>query len=304
MAVETFIQSLVLGLLLAGVYALAGSGLVLVFGVMRVVDLSRGAFLIMSAYVAWVFFTKLGLDPILSVLIGAPLLYVSGLTVYRLLLAGMPRGREGITYGVIVTFGLSLFMQSTLSYIFTAYFKTVNTTYAVDSIALSVLGLPGVVVPLAKLIAAVISSAALLVLFYFVYRTRTGTALRATAQNRDAAQLVGVNVQQISMLSFGINAVTAAAAGAVISIIAGFNPYTGQVWIVKLLAIVMVGGMQSMGGLMVGALVLGLAESLAATYVSAAWTPLIFSGAIIVVLLLRPRGLFGERITLAEMQQL
>lgn len=300
-AFDIFLQAIIIGVLFAGVYALAGSGLVLVFGVMRVVDLSRGAFLMIGAYLAWVFFARLGIDPLLALAITAPLLYLTGLGIYKYILGGGAlRGREGITFGVIITFGMALFIQFAISYIFTAYFKTINTSYAVQTISLSALGYPTVLVPVSKLIASAMSSAALMLLFIFLYRTRTGTALRATVQNRDAAQLVGVDVEKISTLSFGLNAVTAAAAGTVIALISGFYPYSGQLWIVKLLAIVMLGGMQSMGGLMVGSLILGLAESFTGVYFSVSWTPLIFSGTIIVVLLFRPRGLFGETLTLAE----
>lgn len=290
MATEVFAQAVALGLLLAGVYALAGSGLVLVFGVMRIIDLSRGAFLVMSAYLAWYFFTKVGIDPILSLAIGGPILYVLGLGTYKYLLRGMPRGREGLAFSVIITFGLGLFLQNLLSYIFTAYFKTVNTSYAVESITLA-----GVLLPVTKVYASIIASVALVGLFLFLWKTRTGTALRATVQNRDAAQLVGVDVERISMLAFGINALTAAAAGSVISIISGFYPNTGQVWIVKLLAIIMLGGLQSMGGLLVASLVMGVVESLSGVYISVSWTPLIFAATIIAVLLFRPQGLLGEK---------
>ncbi len=290
MAIDVFLQAVALGLLMAGVYALAGSGLVLVFGVMRVIDLSRGAFLVMSAYLAWVFFTAAGIDPIISLAIGGPLLYVVGVGTYKYVLSGMPRGREGLAFSVIITFGLALFMQNMISYIFTGYFKTVNTSYAVASVTLG-----GVLLPEAKVFASIIAVTALVGLFLFLWKTRTGTALRATVQNRDAAELVGVNVRRISMLAFGINTVTAAAAGAVISIISGFYPNTGQVWIVKLLAILMLGGMQSMGGLLVASLIMGVLESLAGVYISVSWTPLIFSATIIAVLLLRPGGLFGEK---------
>jgi len=290
MVVELLAQAVVFGLLLAGVYALAGSGLTLIFGVMRVINLAHGSLIVLSAYVAWYLFTRAGLDPLLSAVIAGPLLFLVGIFIYRYFLSGMPKGREGIAFSVMMTFGFALVIQNLLAYAFTGYFRTVNPSYAVQSFSVG-----NILFPVTKVLASTMSVVALACLFTFLWRTRTGTALRATIQNRDAAQLVGVNVQRISMFTFALGSLTAAAAGAVISIITGFYPSTGQIWIVRLLAIVVLGGLESMTGLLVAAIIMGVTESLTQVFISVSWSQLVFAAVIVAVLLLRPQGLFGEK---------
>ncbi len=285
------LQVLILGLLLGGVYALMASGLTLLFGVMRVVNLAHAAFIVVGAYGAYFAFELLGLDPFVALGLIMPAFFLLGMGLYRLLfprIEGSPRFGE---MTVLMTFGLALIIEGLLAFYFTGIFRSVDPPYATQAFILG-----PVFVPRAQLYASLTSVVLLIGLWAFLRMTRTGYAIRATMQNRVAAQVVGVNVRRISTVSFGIGMALAGAAGTLVSFIFTFFPARHWQWIAILLALIVLGGMGSLKGAVVGAVVLAVASSFVSDRIGPTWAPMTFFAALFVTLMVRPRGLFGKEI--------
>jgi branched-chain amino acid transport system permease protein len=284
------IQILLLGLALGGVYALMASGLTLIFGVMGIVNLAHAAFMTVAAYIAFLAFALYGLDPILSIVIVMPLMFALGVVVYELLFArsfGDPRAR-GMT--VLLTFALALVVEGVLGYLFTNIYRSTTPGYTASALLFGPYYLPE-----AQFYAAVMSMAILVLLWAFLQYTRTGYAIRATMQNRTAAQVVGVNVGRISMLVFGIGMALAGASGAMMSFLFPFYPGKHWEWVAVLLALVVLGGMGSLLGALLGALALSVVAAYVSSFYGPTWSPVTFYLALFLILLIRPQGLLGKR---------
>ncbi len=281
------LQVSLLGLLFGGVYALAGSGLTIVFGVMRIINIAHASFMILAAYFAFWLFALYRVDPILSIALSMPLFFLLGLAINRLILSKVAEAPVEIT--VVLTVGLALIVRNLMAFSWTSIPRSATPSYGGSSIQLA-----GLFIPVTRLMASLISVSVLAGLFVFLWKSKTGRAIRATILDRKAAQLVGVDVKKISAIAFGIGLATAGAAGAAISVIAGFRPSSDLQWIASLLSIVVLGGMQSLKGLVVAALILGVAESIATLVFSAYWSPMVFFVFLVGTLLIRPQGLFGE----------
>lgn len=282
-------QVVILGLLLGGVYALMASGLTLMFGVMRVVNLAHGAFIVLGAYFSYVLFEWIDLDPFFSVFLAIPVFFVLGVVLHRVLfprIEGSPRFGE---MTVLLTFGLAFVVEGLMGFVFTGIFRTTNPPYATDALIVG-----EYFVPTAQLLACIVSALLLVGLWAFLKWSRVGSGVRATMQNRDAAQLVGVNVRGVSTISFGIGMAVAGAAGTMISFLFPFFPSRHWQWIAILLALIVVGGMGSIKGAVIAALVLSVMSSLVTDTYGPTWAPLIFFLALFVVLIVRPQGLFGK----------
>ncbi|HLU31065.1 MAG TPA: branched-chain amino acid ABC transporter permease [Acidimicrobiia bacterium] len=284
-------QLLILGLLLGGVYALMSSGLTLLFGVMRVVNLAHGAFIVLAAYFSFFMWDLIGIDPLISMLVAIPLFFLVGVAIYRILfprIEGSPRFTE---MTVLMTFGLAFIAEGLMSYYFTGIFRSASPSYARASFSFG-----DFFVPKGQLYAALVSGALLVALWAFLKFTRIGYGVRATMQNRDAAQIVGVDVRRVSTISFGIGMALAGAAGALISFIFPFFPARHWQWIAILLALVVLGGMGSLKGAVVGALGLAVVASFVSHVIGAVWAPITFFGALFLMLMIRPQGLFGQKV--------
>jgi branched-chain amino acid transport system permease protein len=281
------IQAVVLGLLAGGVYALMASGLTLIFGVMRVVNVAHAAMILTAAYVSWVLFTTFGLDPIASILVVMPAFFVGGALGQRFVLRHL--GDRDMTLTVLVSFGIAIILEGLQGSIWSSNFQAINTSYAQSSFAIG-----DVYVPLVRLIAAGAALVVLGGLFLLLTRSNLGRAIRATTQDPRTAALVGVNVEQVTMIAFAIGVSVAAAGGPLLGVLFSFYPATQWLWIGKLLAIVVLGGMGSLRGTFVAAMILGLAEQIAAVYLPLDWAPLVFLMVLFGVLIVRPQGLFGS----------
>jgi branched-chain amino acid transport system permease protein len=255
--VTELLQAVILGLLIGGVYALMASGLTLVFGVMNIINVAQGAFLIMVAMITWWLWKHTGIDPILASVITTPMMFGFGWVLYRTVIVRI-RGASP-SMSVLLTFGLALTIEGIL-----------NITAA-----------------------AVVVLAALYVV---LIRTWTGRAIRAASQNPSGAALVGVGATSTAALAFAIGSSTAGVGGSILSVLYPFFPASHYDWISRLLGIIVLGGMGSLPGALVGALVLGLAETLTATYGSLRWATLVFYIVILAVLLFRPQGIYGTRL--------
>jgi branched-chain amino acid transport system permease protein len=284
------IQIVILGLTLGGVYALMASGLTLIFGVMGIVNLAHAAFMVLAAFLAFFSFKVLGLDPILSIPFVMPIMFLVGIGVYRLLFARVladPHQR-GVT--VLVTFALALVVEGVLGYAFSNIYRSTRPSYAADAILVGPFYLPE-----AQFYATLLSIAILGGLWAFLQYTRTGYAIRATMHNRTAAEVVGVNVDRISMIVFGIGMALAGASGSMLSFLFSFYPSKHWEWVAILLALVVLGGMGSLLGALIGALALSVIAAFVSADFGPTWSPVTFYLALFVILLVRPQGLLGKK---------
>jgi branched-chain amino acid transport system permease protein len=286
---SVLIQVTLVGLLTGGVYALMAAGLTLVFGVMRVINIAHGAFLIFSAYISYWLFTTYGLDPFLSVIVSVPLLFIIGLVFQHFMLSRL-RNEPGLV--VLVTFSLALALEGLMGTVFETTGRSIRTWYTTEVVQLPIasvtLRLP--VVRIAGFVAAVI---ALYLLYLLLTRSDLGRAIRATIQNKDAAQLVGVNIAWVQALTFGLGLGSVAAGGAIFSLIWTFNAASHEEWISKMLSVIVLGGMGSLPGAFVAALIMGVAESVAAVTMTSYLSPIVFYLILFLTLIFRPQGLMG-----------
>jgi branched-chain amino acid transport system permease protein len=281
-----FIQTIILGLLVGGVYALMASGLTLIFGVMRVINVAHGAFLIFAAYCTYWLFQMLGLDPIISIILIAPLLFGLGWLVQRYVLSRIENPERN---SVIITFALAVTLEGLMGTFWKTTMRSVKPEYASEVFKIATYRLPAT--RLAGFFAALL---VLLILYIILRRTNLGRAIRATMQDRNAAQLVGVNVQKVSAITFGIGVATAAAGGSLLSMIYSFNASSQTDWITRVLSVIVLGGMGSLPGAFIAAIILGVMEQLTAVVVTLYWSPIVFYLFLFLTLIFRPQGLMGE----------
>ena len=282
-----FLQSLLSGVLVGGVYALVGVGLTLIFGVMRVINFAQGDLLMVGMYLALFLFKGLGIDPFVSVLIVMPALFLFGALLQRTfierMLGGLPQNQ------ILLTIGLGLVLSNTAMLLFTSDYRYLTTSYSSGSYKL--LGL-SISQPLA--VSFLITAALTASLTWFLLKTETGQAIRATAQDREAAQLMGIDVRRTSMLAFGIGSALAGAAGALVSPTYYIYPQVGAAFTLKAFVVVVLGGMGSVVGATLGGILIGTSESLAAAYLGSGVKELIVYVLFLVLLLVRPAGLLGK----------
>lgn len=286
-----FVQILILGLLLGGVYALMASGLTLLFGVMRIVNLAHPVFIILAAYIAFFAWDLADVDPLLSVLITMPVMFLFGLVVYLSLFPRIEGTARYTEMTVLMTFGLALVVEGLLTWRFTGIFRSARPPYATDAILIGKL-----FIPTGQLAALGMSSLLLVGLWLFLRYTRTGAAVRATMQNRTAAQIVGVNVRRISAISFGLGMALAGASGSLFSYLNPFFPGMHWRWVALLLALIVLGGLGSLKGAVIGAVALAVAAAFVTDWLGPQWSPMVFYLSLFVILLVRPHGLFGKEI--------
>jgi branched-chain amino acid transport system permease protein len=284
------LQSLVLGILLGGLYALLAAGLTLYFGVMRVVMIAHSAFLILAAYLAWFFHRETGLDPMISLLVTVPLFFVLGLVMQRGLIARL-RPATLTTMSVLLTFAVALVIEGMLGFVWTGTQRRVRLDYSGTSFELF-----GARIAAVKLISFGLAAVALVALFLILKHTAFGQALRATIQHPEAARLVGINTDRVAAYGFGLGLATAAIGGTALSLDSTIYPSLHWHWIGPLMAIIVVGGLGSIPGAAIAAMVLGISQSLLQVPLGTTWAQTVFYLALFLTLMLRPQGFFGGRL--------
>jgi branched-chain amino acid transport system permease protein len=283
-------QSVILGLLLGGQYALLAAGLTLYFGIMRVVMIAHSAFIVLAAYLAWWSRTRLGIDPLLSLVVTVPLFFGCGVAMQRLLLARL-RPVTMTMMSVLLTFAIAVIIEGLLGYVFTGTQRRVRLDYGSTSI-----GLFGARIAVVKLIAFGLAAVALLALYLLMTRTAFGWALRATIQHPDAARLVGIETARVAGFGFGIGLATAAVGGTGLALDTTIYPSLHWHWIGPLMAIIVVGGLGSVPGAAIAAMVLGLLQSLLQLPLGGTWAQTVFYIVLFATLAVRPQGFFGGRL--------
>src|SRR6516164_4684946 len=266
------------------------SGLALAFGVMRVINVAQGALIILGAYLSYSLYGHLGIDPFVGLLILTPAMFVLGVLVQLTFLRPL-RDEEREEFSLLVTWAIALGIEGLLSVFYQTTYRSTITGYADHS--WHVLGYYFSVVRCYAFIASMI---VLGLLFAILKLTRLGRAIRATVQNPTAARLLGVETNRISALGFGLSVATASAAGAVYGMVFPFTPGSHYDLISRLLTIVVLGGIGSLGGAVIAALAMGIVSSIVAALLAPIWSDFSFFVVLLLVLLLRPRGLFGARV--------
>jgi branched-chain amino acid transport system permease protein len=284
---HSLIQGVILGVLTGGVYALMASGQTLIFGIMKVINLAQGAMVILAAYLAYQLFVSFGLDPFLAIPITTVLMFGLGVAVQVVFLRPLRR-EDKVELSLLVTFAVALLIEGVMSVTWKTTHRSINASYANASWTLF-----GYQITVVRFWAFALSLVALGLLVLLLNRTRFGRAVRATVQNPDSARLLGVEPQRVSALGFGLGAATAAAAGSVYGLLYPFNSGSHYDLISRLLSIVVLGGMGSVGGAVIAAVIVSTSSAVVASTVSPAWSEMTFFVILILVLLIRPQGLFG-----------
>jgi branched-chain amino acid transport system permease protein len=279
-------QAIILGILTGGVYALMASGLTLIFGVMRIINVGHGALVILGAYLSFALLRSLHIDPFLSLVVTMPAMFVLGVVMEVVFVRPLKGDREALS--VLVTYALALGIEGLLGFFFTNNYQQLNAWYETASIPLFNFRIAYVYVFGFALCLAILGG-----IFWMLYRTTFGRAIRATMLNRTAAQLVGVDVDRVSALAFGVGVATAAAGGVVFGITNVFNPGSHYDLISRLLTIIVLGGLGSLRGAIVGAMVMLISTDVTAVVISPVWASFVFFVILIGVLVVRPQGLYG-----------
>jgi branched-chain amino acid transport system permease protein len=282
-----FLQALISGILIGGVYALIGIGLTIIFGVMRVINFAHGELLMLGMYATFYLFTLLHIDPFLSIIITIPLMFLVGALLQKGLinrvLGALPQNQ------ILLTIGLGLIMSNSVMLAFTSDYKILTTKYSSSSV--KILGL-SISSPL--VISFAITVAITAALYWFLLKTDTGQAIRATAQDREAARLMGINVGRMSIIAFGLGSALAGTAGALISPTYYIFPQVGSIFTLKAFVITVLGGMGSVIGATLGGVLIGVAESIGGLYFGAGWKDVVVFVLFLLVLLFKPAGLLGK----------
>jgi branched-chain amino acid transport system permease protein len=282
------LQVVVSGLLLGGVYALFAAGLNLIFGVMRVINLGHGELMMLGAYTTFWLFSREGVNPLLSIPVSAALMFALGLVAQRLLVERVVD--RPLLSSLLLTFGLSTLFMGVALNLWTADFRSV--AYQPLTGSFDVLGLN---LSRSRLVAFAIAVALTAATYAFLRYSTFGKAIRATAQHAQVAQVCGIDVRRVRLVVFGLGSAMAAVSGSLIATIFAINPEVGGTFIAKAFAIVVLGGLGSFVGAFIGALVLGVVETLAAYFTDTQLAEGVSYAVLVLVLLLRPSGLFGER---------
>ncbi len=280
-------NTLLMGLLLGGLYALIALGLSLVFGVMKMINMAHGDLMLFGTYFAYAAMTLLGIDPILSLIVGVPLLSVIGFGIQRYLMSrAFGRSMEA---PLLIAFGISLMLQNLQQILWTPMSKGLTTSYALDSFELG-----GIHVPLAYLLDFAAAVVVMVFLSQFLGRTYLGKAITGAAQDKTAAQLMGINTGRVYAFAFAISMATAAFAGVFLGLTFPFTPQSGISFLIIAFGVVIVGGLGSMVGTFLGGIVLGVAQTLGGFFLGPTSQMLVVYLLVLLVLAVRPQGLFGR----------
>jgi branched-chain amino acid transport system permease protein len=285
--VQLFAQILVNGILLGGLYGLMGLGMGLVWGVLKIVNLAHGALIMLGGYVLYYLYTGAGIDPFAGLPLTMLVMFVFGYLLQALVLNLIVRSAQLNT--LLITFGFDVVFVYLAQLLFSADFRTINPPYAGKNVSIA-----GITVPYVQFAAFLVALLLAALLFVVLDVTRTGRAIRATAQNLVAARLYGVNPRRIYALTFGIGAALAGAAGGLYGMVQQITPYIGVTLTAKSFVIAILGGLDKPLGVIVGGLVLGIAEVMAALYLDPIYTDIISFGLLVLVLVATPAQLVGR----------
>ncbi|MBI3571087.1 MAG: branched-chain amino acid ABC transporter permease [Gammaproteobacteria bacterium] len=278
------LQLLIGGLLAGALYALLACGLNLVFGVMRVINLAHAELMLTGAFAAYLLYRFFGLHPALSLLLVAPAVFVAGYYLERILIERVV-GRPLLS-SLLATYGLSIILVNIGLLAFTADYKSVPALQGSIELGELVISIP-------RAAAGAISVILTVAVYFFLERARLGKAVRAVAEHPQVAAICGIDVRRIRMITFGMSAAMAAAAGVMLTMVYSFSPISGADFIQKCFAIIIIGGMGNFAGAFYGGLLLGVVEAYVSGFASSQWAEAVAYLLLVTVLLVRPTGLKG-----------
>ncbi|MBI2015500.1 MAG: branched-chain amino acid ABC transporter permease [Candidatus Rokubacteria bacterium] len=282
------LQALFTGLLNGGIYSLVAVGLTLIFGVMRIINFAHGSLMMVGMYVSYWLFVLWGVDPYLSLIASASALFVVGLAIQAILISPVLEAPEHDQ--LLLTLGISLVVENLALFLWTADPRTITVPYLAVAPMVG-----GIMVSSPRVIAFVVSLGLTALLYVFLKRSDLGKAIRAVAQDREGALTVGIDIRRIYSLAFGIGCACVGAAGSLVVPFYAVEPYVGGVFVITAFVVVVLGGMGNVTGALLAALIVGTAESVAAVFIPAAMKQIVMYTIFVVVLLVRPQGLFGGR---------
>ena len=282
-------QNIVNGILLGGLYALMAVGLSLCFGVMRVANSAQAAMAVLSAYISYWLFVLYGLDPFFSIGISMGILFIFGLGIYRSLVTRIINTPSPTLLSFLLLSAVSIVMENSMVMAGGNIYRAIYTSYTATSVEIA-----GVVFPIVRVVGFVISMSVILVLSLVLKFTYVGKAMRAITQDRKAATLMGVNATRIGSITFGIGAALSGIAGVFLALIYAFYPAVQGLWIAKLYAIVIFGGMGSVPGAMLASMILGMVEAVIGVYIPTMWAYVAAYVILLLTLFIRPTGLLGR----------
>lgn len=284
---EQVVNAVITGILTGGVYALMASGLTLIFGVMDIISIGHGALVILGAYLSYILETKLQVDLFLGLLITMPVMFLFGLFLEWAFIRPLKRDRTILS--ILVTFAIALIIEGGLGLYFNTTVVKLQSSYVTTSVQIGSFYLPHIYI-----YGFALSVILLAGLYFLLYRTKFGYSLRASMQNRTAAELIGIDVEWVSAITFGIAVALAAAGGMVYGATTPFNPNSHYDLISRLLVIIILGGMGSVRGALVASLGMLVIEDVTSVVWSPVWASTVFFILLVLVLVFRPRGLFGQ----------
>ena len=294
MSGTALLQAIVDGILTGGVYALMAAGLSLIFGVMDIINIAQGVMVILGGYLSYVLSVHLGIDLLLGLVITVPVMFALGVAMEFFFMRRL-READRTSMSILITFAMAILIEGALSAIFGIDYVQLHASYVDQSLHVF-----GFYLPYIYLIGFALAVALLAGLYYLLYRTKFGRAVRASLQNRTAADLIGINVNRVRTISVGIGISVTAVGGMVFGATNAFNANSGYDLISRLLAIVILGGLGSIGGAMIAAVLLLVINDVVAVAWSPTWAPLVYFAALVVVLSIRPQGLFGKAAVRAQ----
>ena len=286
---ELYLNAIVSGVLIGGFYAAVTLGIAISFGMLDVVNIAHPAFVIVGSYVAYICNTKFGLDPVLTGLLVLPIFYYVGQAVYQVSYLSFERKGTDSLRGLAFFFGLLFVTEVLLILVFGVDYRYVEAWYIGPTLRVGFVDLP-----LRMLVPCVLSIVLFGVLQLFLARTYTGRAIAAVSQDPTALRLLAIDPVRIKRIGFGLSIATAALAGAFLIIIQPVEPSVGREYIGRIFAICVLGGMGSLPGMLIGAVLLGIVESLTTTYFGPSWAPAVGFGFLLATLAFRPAGLLGR----------
>jgi len=284
---DLILQVIVSGLLLGGVYALLSVGLTLIFGVVRIINFAHGELMMVGMYLTFWLFHSHHMDPYLSIIAVAPALFVVGMGVQRLII--QPIFDSSALMKIFATVGLFIALQNLALMLFRADFRTIQTSYSMSTVVVS-----NISISIPRLVAFGFALILFVALYLLLRLTLVGKAMRAVAENRIVAELMGIRVQRLYLLTFGLGSALTGMAGALILPFTYVFPTVGSIYTLLAFVVVVLGGLGNMAGAFFGGLFIGLVESFSGVYVSPALKEAVYYVIFILILLVRPQGLFGK----------
>jgi branched-chain amino acid transport system permease protein len=291
---SAYAKAVVDGVLTGGVYALMAAGLTLIFGVMDIINIAQGIMVILGAYLSYSLSAHLGMDLFASLIVTIPALFVVGVTVEWVFMRRLA-DRERTTMSILVTYAVAILIEGIITQVYGVSFVQLHAPYVNESVHVF-----GFYLPYIYLYAFALAVVLLGLLYAILYLTRFGQSLRAALQDRRAAELIGIDVERVRTITFGIGIAVTAAGGMVFGATNSFNPNSGYDLISRLLTIVILGGLGSIGGALAAAVFMLVLEDVVAVAWSPVWSTLVFFAALVIVLTFRPAGLFGHAATRAQ----